>query len=208
MMDYVQGQALKNFNFKKGKRRRSNYPGPSETTSKLADVYTQLRQLEFPKVSALGLPIIDGKPSYDCDSDMHLAENEFDKLPDPGFELHGVRNALYVRHHFRRFVLDTWLDSSADKGPFILMHDDMLMLMSSLLFDDDLILVAILDWQWSFVVPAQMVVPPVWLRGSDASWILIGTNLFHKEVRGLVSAVRDREGRQLVMLLCRAASVL
>ncbi|KAJ4196200.1 hypothetical protein NW759_016418 [Fusarium solani] len=240
MMDYVQGQTLKDFGFKKGKKWRGSYYGPSETTSKLhaqlADVYIQLRQLEFPEIGALGLPIVDGKPSYDCDPDdirvchrplsieimmqelegmdpsarikprttfstarsfvdalFWLAENEFDKSPDPGFDLRGGRNALYARHHFRRFVLDTWLDSSADKGPFILMHGDMLMLMSNLLFDDDLTLVAVLDWEWSFVVPAQMLVPPVWLSGGDTSWMLAGANLFYKEVRGLVAAVRDRE---------------
>ncbi|RSL92677.1 hypothetical protein CEP52_013680 [Fusarium oligoseptatum] len=142
MMDYVQGKTLKDFGFKKGKKWRGSYSGPSVTTR---------------------------------------------------FDLCGGRNALYARHHFRRFVLDTWLDSSADKGPFILMHGDMLILMSNLLFDDDLTLVGVLDWEWSFVIPAQMLVPPVWLSGGDTRWMLTGANLFYKEVRGLVAAVRDRE---------------
>ncbi|KAM5380828.1 hypothetical protein ACJZ2D_003352 [Fusarium nematophilum] len=197
---------LKDLGFKKGKRWRT-YIRPTEATKKLhsqlADLYIQLRQLEFPAIGALGLPIIDGKPSYDCSADdirvchrplsievamqelegmdpgsrikpnttfptarsfidalFWFTENEFDKSPDPGLDKRGGRNSLYARHHFRRFVLDTWLDSTADKGPFVLMHGDVLMLMSKLLFDDDLNLVAVLDWEWSFVIPAQMLVPP------------------------------------------------
>ncbi|KAH7118318.1 kinase-like domain-containing protein [Dactylonectria macrodidyma] len=239
MMDYIQGQTLKDLGFKKGKRWRS-YTSPTEATTKLheqlADFYVQLRQLEFPEIGALGLPVVDGKPSYDCDPDdirvchrpisieiimqelegmnpgarikpratfstarsfvdalFWLSENEFDKSPDPGFDTRGQRNTLYARHHFPRFVLDSWLDSTADKGPFVLMHGDILMLMSNLLFDDDLNLVGALDWEWSFVVPAQMLVPPVWLTGGGPEWMLIGTNLFYNEVGRLVAAVKDRE---------------
>ncbi|KAH8659546.1 hypothetical protein BGZ61DRAFT_465116 [Ilyonectria robusta] len=72
MMDYIQGQSLKDLGFKKGKKWRS-YPRPTEAIAKLheqlADLYVQLRQLEFPEIGALGLPIVDGKPSYDCDAD-------------------------------------------------------------------------------------------------------------------------------------------
>ncbi|KAM0424496.1 hypothetical protein ACHAPT_010210 [Fusarium lateritium] len=52
---------------------RDSFTGPSEATKKLhaqlADVYIQLRQLEFPEVGALRLPIINRKPSYNCDPD-------------------------------------------------------------------------------------------------------------------------------------------
>ncbi|KAH6973808.1 hypothetical protein BKA56DRAFT_645862 [Ilyonectria sp. MPI-CAGE-AT-0026] len=227
MMDYIQGPSLKDLGFKKGKKWRS-YPRLTEAIAKLheqlADLYVQLRQLEFPEIGALGLPIVDGKASYDCDADdirvchrpisiemimqeleginparsfvdalFWVAENEFDKSPDPGFDMRGQRNTLFARHYFPRFVRDTWLDSVADKGPFVLMHGDLLMLMSNLLFDDELNLVGVLDWEWSFVIPAQMLAPPVWLSGGDPKWMLIGTNLFYNEVSRLVAAVRDRE---------------
>lgn len=73
------------------------------------------------------------------------------------------------------------------------MHGDLLMLMSNPLFDDELNLVGVLDWEWSFVVPLQMLAPPVWPSGGDPKWMLIGTNLFYNEVSRLVAAVRDRE---------------
>lgn len=67
------------------------------------------------------------------------------------------------------------------------------MLMSNLLFDNELNLIAVLDWEWSFAVPAQMLVPPVWLSGGDLKWMLLGTNLFYNEAGRLVAAVRNRE---------------
>ncbi|KAH8661725.1 hypothetical protein BGZ61DRAFT_368626 [Ilyonectria robusta] len=238
IMDYIQGQTLKDLGFKKGKQWRS-YTRPTEATSKLheqlADVYIQLRQLEFPKIGALGLPVVDGKPSYACDPDdirvchrpmsieitmqelegmdpgarikprttfstarsfvdalFWLAENEFDKSPDIGLDTRGGRNTLYARHHFRLFVLDTWLDSAADKGPFVLIWD-MNMLMSNLLFDEELTLVGVLDWEWSWVIPAQMLVPPVWLTGGSPEWMLLNKSSFYTEVGRLVATIRNRE---------------
>lgn len=240
IMDYIQGQHLKDLGFSMGKKWFDCFLRPTALTMKLheqlADIYIQLRQLEFPKIGALGLPVVDGKPSYTCDpDDIHvchrplsieitmqefegmdpgarikpgttfsttrsfiealfwLAENEFDKSPDTGLDTRLGRNFLYARHQFRRFVLDTWLDSAADEGPFVLMHGDMSMLVTNLLFDEDLNLVGVLDWEWSCVVPAQMLVPPVWLTGGGPEWMLLGTNLFCTEVGRLVAAIRDRE---------------
>jgi hypothetical protein len=239
IMDYVQGLTLKDLGFKKGEKWRS-YFRTSEAMSKLytqlADFYIRLRQLEFPEIGALGLPVVDGKPSYACDPDdirvrhrpisieimmqelegmdpgarikpgttfstvgsfmdalFWLAENEFQKSPDIGLDSRGGRNTLYARHHFRRFVLDSWLNSAADKGPFVLMHGDILMLMSNLLFDEDLNLVGVLDWEWSYTVPAQMLVPPVWLTGGGPEWMLTGRRLFYDEVGRLATVIRDRE---------------
>ncbi|KAM0415650.1 hypothetical protein ACHAPT_013400 [Fusarium lateritium] len=124
-----------------------------------------------------------------------LAENEFDKPPDPEFDTRGQRNTLYARYHFPNFIRHNWLDSAADKGPFVLMHGDLLMQMSNLLFDNELNLIAVLDWEWSFAIPAQMLLPPVWLSGGggDPKWMLLGTNLFYNEVGRLVTAIRTRE---------------
>lgn len=152
-MDYIQGQTLKDLGFKKGKKWRT-YIRPTEATNKLhsqlSDLYIQLRQLEFPEIGALGLPVVDGKLSYDCSADdirvchrplsievamqelegmdpgsrikpkttfstarsfidalLWLAENEFDKSPDPGLDKRGGHNSLYARYHFRRFILNT-----------------------------------------------------------------------------------------------------
>lgn len=76
---------------------------------------------------------------------LWLAENDLDKSPDMGLDTRGGLNSLYVKYHFRRFVLDTWLNSAADKGPFVLLYGDMLTLMSTLLFNEELTLIGVLD---------------------------------------------------------------
>ncbi|KND92787.1 hypothetical protein TOPH_02806 [Tolypocladium ophioglossoides CBS 100239] len=156
----------------------------TEATRKL---HEQLADLEFPEIGALGLPVVDGKPSYDCDPDdirvchrpisIEIMMQELEGT-NPGARIKprttfstarsfprtnsthpptldstlrggGARATLYARHHFRRFVLNTWINSAADKGPFVLMHGDMLMLMSNLLVDEELTLIGVLDWEWS-----------------------------------------------------------
>ncbi|KAH7157741.1 hypothetical protein B0J13DRAFT_581780 [Dactylonectria estremocensis] len=167
----------------------------------VADFYIQFRQDEFPKIGALGLPInlMNGQPSFDCDpSRIHvvhcpmpmvmaaqesfvedailsLARNDFDKSLNIGLNARGGRDTLYAQHHFRRFVLDNWLDSDKDKAPFFLVHGGLSMLLDKLVFDAKLNLVGVLDWAWSCVIPAQMMVPPAW------------------EMSSLVAAITERE---------------
>ncbi|KAF7538327.1 hypothetical protein G7Z17_g12659 [Cylindrodendrum hubeiense] len=241
VMDYVQGQTLHELGFPFPTQQQwCSYASQTRATNKLhkqlADIYIQLRQLEFPEIGALGLPIVDGKPSYECNPDdirvchrpmsmemalqevqgmdpgayikpnttfstarsfvdalLFVAENDLEKSPDMGLDNRGGREALYARHHFRRFVLDTWLESTADQGPFVLMHGELDMLMSSLLFDEELNLVSVLDWEWSCVIPAQMMVAPIWLTGCTPESTIIYKGLFYKEVSSLVDAIKDRE---------------
>ncbi|TWU71423.1 hypothetical protein ED733_001730 [Metarhizium rileyi] len=239
VMDYIHGQTLKDLGFMKGEKW-FKFIHPSEALTKLheqlAGLYIQLRQLEFPEIGALGLPVVDGKPSYSCDPDeirvchrplsiemmmqefegmdpgaeipprttfstarsyvealFRLADNELDKSQDTELDLRGGMSELYARHYFRRFVLGTWLDSTANQGPFVLMHGDMVFTMCNLLFDDEINLVGVIDWEWSFTVPAQMLVPPVWLSGGSPEWMLIGKTLFYMEVEDLLSCIRNRE---------------
>lgn len=240
-MNYIEGQTLQELGFRTSKQRDLRYDGPTEPTRRLyeqlADVYTQLRRLEFPKIGALGLPTVDGRPSYMCDPDdirvchrplsiemalqefegmdpgakikprtafqtassfiygalLWLADNKLDKSPDLFMDNRGGRHILYARHYFRRFALDMWLDSHADKGPFILMHGDITQHTNNLLFDKDVNLVGILDWEWSYVVPVQLLVPPVWLTGSSFDWMMLMRKRHNEEVKHLAAAIRDRE---------------
>jgi hypothetical protein len=60
IMDYVDGQSLKDHGFEPGKTWGAIYFGGPQTPAakfvhqQLADVYVQLRQLEFPRIGALG----------------------------------------------------------------------------------------------------------------------------------------------------------
>ncbi|OAA38101.1 phosphotransferase enzyme family protein [Metarhizium rileyi] len=69
-------------------------------------------------------------------------------------------NALYHLHLFHQHV-DEWMDPSLDQGPFTLVHGDMGP--HNILVDDDMNIMAVIDWEWSRVVPVQFFTPPLWL---------------------------------------------
>ncbi|KAH7019540.1 hypothetical protein EDB80DRAFT_701078 [Ilyonectria destructans] len=242
IMDYIAGRNLTDldFPFPTQAKKCSNEIQDILTRKlyrQLADFYIQLRQLEFPEVGALGLPIVDGRPVYECDpNDIHvrhrpmsmemslqeiqgfdagakvpsrttfsttssfvneallrLADNEFDKCSDVGLDTRRGQQYLYARHYFRSLVLDTWLDPSTEKGPFVLMHGELDVTLNNLLFDNDLNLVGVTDWEWSCVVPIQIFVPPVWLVGGPPEWMIGHTKSFNREAGRLVAAIRERE---------------
>ncbi|KAK4237601.1 hypothetical protein C8A03DRAFT_44572 [Achaetomium macrosporum] len=241
IMDYVDGRSLKDLGFKSGETwGRMIVGGPQTPAAKrlhqqLADVYVQLRQLEFPRIGALGLPSRDvsalscspeeitvcNRPlSVDMadqeldglepgevfpprrtfstakeyvDGLLWLADNKLDKEPDQNMDEDEPASILYAAHHFKRFVQDEWLDAAANKGPFVLVHGDMEMVISNLLFDKDYNLVGVVDWEWSRVVPAQLLVPPIWLLGSNLDFVLIAQDIYNIQVRYLRAAVQERE---------------
>jgi hypothetical protein len=67
------------------------------------------------------------------------------------------------------------------------------MIMHNLLFDEDYNLVGVVDWEWSRVVPAQLMVPPIWLLGSNVEFVLIAQTAYKIQVRYLRAAVQERE---------------
>lgn len=68
--------------------------------------------------------------------------------------------------------------------------DDVL---GNLLFDDDHNLVGVVDWEWSRVVPAQLMVPPKWLIATGMDLVLIHQDSYNKQVQSLRAAVQERE---------------
>ncbi|KAH6973238.1 hypothetical protein EDB80DRAFT_784317 [Ilyonectria destructans] len=123
--------------------------------------------------------------NWDAQVTMKLHEQLADVYIQLRLDIRGGRNTLYARHHFRRFVLDTWLDSAADKGPFVLMHGDMNMLMSNP------------RWRPGLGMELRR-------SGTDAGPARLADrrrprmdahrqNLFYTEVGRLVAAIRDRE---------------
>jgi hypothetical protein len=63
----------------------------------------------------------------------------------------------------------------------------------NLLFDDNHNLVGVVDWEWSRVVPAQFLVPPIWLTGSALEGALFWHDAYNHRVGQLVSVVREHE---------------
>lgn len=238
-MDYVEGKNLKDLGFRKDRKWCHPLGKVTEATEhlhrQLADVYVQLRQLQFTSIGALGLPCrkapyssidpdtikvrnrplfiemalqeIDGiDPGRFMEENktfrttkefveavLCIADNEVDREPDQGLEGRGMSQILFASHHYKRFIREKWLEAAGNEGPFVLMHGDLTSMLANLLFDDNLNLVAIVDWEWSQVVPAQMLVPPAWIRGFNADFVLISMRAYVKEAHNFLSAVRQRE---------------
>ncbi|KND87179.1 hypothetical protein TOPH_08146 [Tolypocladium ophioglossoides CBS 100239] len=68
---------------------------------------------------------------------------------------------LYHQHIFREYVKGRWLNRTLDQGPFVLVHGDLEPY--NIMVDKDMAVIAILDWEWSRVVPVQFFNPPWWL---------------------------------------------
>ncbi|KAL7918437.1 kinase-like domain-containing protein [Trichoderma austrokoningii] len=232
VMDYCKGQSLYELQFQKGG------PSPNHTVEKvyqqLASVYLQLRQLEFPRIGALGLPRYSGQPPTESDIDgitvqsrplsmnmamqhtegyqpediiqggmtfstarefvtalSRLSKNQFQKSPDVRLDCRPGRSLLYANEAFHTFT-DTWL--KFENGPFVLWHMDIILQNNNILFDPTTLkIVAALDWECSFVVPVQFLVPPVWLTGSGFGFMLHDLKWYDEEVEKFRRQVKSLE---------------
>ncbi|KAI1502865.1 hypothetical protein F5X99DRAFT_146324 [Biscogniauxia marginata] len=205
--EYVEGTTLNALGFRIGRKwQNQNRRDPSSALAsiygQLADVYTQLRGLEFSKIGALGMPMaadqditvrhrplpieallqhVEGLDptcffpenktfSTSCEyvaASVKLAMNLLRKTrnPDIGPGEEDAQNDLFAYYTFCRYVSDSWTRKSGNSGPFVLMHGDMSLHGDNLIWDKDLNLRAVIDWEWSYTVPIQCFIPPAWLNG-------------------------------------------
>ncbi|POS73872.1 hypothetical protein DHEL01_v207739 [Diaporthe helianthi] len=122
-----------------------------------------------------------------------LLENELDRSTNPDIDVDAGRSGgmlLYAARDFQRFVTEKWLDRSQEQGPFVLMHGDLHNHYSNMLWDEDLNLVGVIDWEWSQVVPLQLFTPPVWLENTTVDSLAIHQWLFQREVGYLLEEMR------------------
>ncbi len=179
IVDYVHGCILEELRFPYGEEWNHSWidvDGPTRRVyEQLADVYIQLRHQEFPKIGALGLPS-DARSAIEVCHRPLWADIIFqaDEGLDP----------------VARFK-EEWLRASSETGPFVLMHGELSK--NNFIFDDDYNIVAVIDWEWSRVVPAQFLVPPTWLV-SGSVWPLTRDQFFYnKEVALLHGVIRTQE---------------
>jgi hypothetical protein len=118
IMDYVDGRSLKDLDYGTGPTwgylmvGNAQTPASKRLHEQLADVYVQLRQLQFPKIGALGLPSRDTS-ALSCDADqihvsnrpllIDMALQEIDGL-DPG-KILPPRNPLNTAKAFADALL-------------------------------------------------------------------------------------------------------
>lgn len=260
IMDYVEGKSLSQLGFPDGPEWKGWPNKPKNLVRKqLADVYIQLRSLEFSSIGALGLPVKTssptatepGGPLNDKEADDHsksanplstdvsgitvrhrpmpvellmqevegrdpariiprgktfktsneysnallsLADNNLDKATDMWLDTRDSRDVIYGSYDFKRFVTEEWLDPALNDGPFVLMHGDLSFHGGNLLWDENYRLLAVLDWEWSYVVPVQHFVPPLWLIGFyDVLELAVRKRSWMWEVQVLRHAIKARE---------------
>jgi hypothetical protein len=128
---------------------------------------------------------------------LWLSDNELDKSTNPDVDRisasDGGARLLYAVQDFRRFVTEKWLDMSNNEGPFVLMHGDLHNHYSNLLWDEDLNLVGVIDWEFSQVVPLQFLTSPVWLENNRAEYLAFRPERLRKEMRYLLDTLRQVE---------------
>ncbi len=97
--------------------------------------------------------------------------NDFTKARNAVCNKADAEQLTYCLERFQDF-LQTWLDEDLEKGPFVLTHGDFRPV--NLLVDlNTLDLVAVLNWEWSSVVPLQMFTPPMWLTWRKLPFLCI-----------------------------------
>lgn len=108
--------------------------------------------------------------------------------------------ALYHLHVFREFA-QQWVDPNLDHGPFVLVHGDFSA--SNLIINEDHSIAAVLDWEWSRVVPRQFFGPPLWLNLSLTTDLALTTmyGFYLKKFHRLLEVLRTRELEQFGDLL-------
>ncbi|RFU31026.1 hypothetical protein B7463_g5317, partial [Scytalidium lignicola] len=94
---------------------------------------------------------------------LRLTQNAFEKGRKSVYNEEDGNETLYYLHQFFQFVEEKWLDSTLDKGPFLLVHGDLNPY--NLIVNENFDIMALLDWEWSHVVPVQFFMPPTWLTG-------------------------------------------
>ncbi|KAK0621928.1 phosphotransferase enzyme family-domain-containing protein [Bombardia bombarda] len=202
ILGYVEGRSLNDVPFKSITKAQE-----LNLHTQLADIFIQLRRLEFPAIGRLA-PSADGKGGVEVrkapisnainlqeieglhplrvmadyadyeDGSLasangyvamliQLAHNAFKMGRNNVYSEADGSDSLYHIDQFETFVERRWLKSELDLGPFVLAHGDFRKY--NLMVDDDLDIVAVLDWEWSLVVPLQFFSPPTWLTNQPVS---------------------------------------
>lgn len=122
---------------------------------------------------------------------LQLSQNQFNQSPDAQLDQLRGRSLLYAHQQFHHLIGKNWL--AYDKGPFVLVHGDFTLQDNNVLVDEDFNVTAVIDWQWSFVMPLQCLVPPVWLTGSHFDFMLDGVDWYTEEFRRLLEHIKKLE---------------
>ncbi|KAG9252441.1 kinase-like domain-containing protein [Emericellopsis atlantica] len=216
ILEYVQGEKLMQGTLQLDPDKKQNL------YTSLADIYIQLRRLEFDSIGCLvrrGDNAVVGRRPVSIDTNRQELEGRQPMavqsrylnndtlqsasaythmlldLADNAFKgLKNITEEVYSQHAFREHAL-AWVKPELDHGPFVLVHGDFEC--RNFLVNDACQVISVLDWEWSRVVPLQFFQPPLWLRIADRS-MLAGRYMYEKyleEFDMFLKIVESREQR-------------
>jgi len=93
---------------------------------------------------------------------LEVADNAFARDRSPISQEEG-EDRLYHLHIFRQHV-NRWANNNLEHGPFVLVHGDLEL--HNLLFDENMNIVSVLDWEFSRIGPCQLFKAPLWLSST------------------------------------------
>jgi hypothetical protein len=126
---------------------------------------------------------------------LNIAKNAFERGRKSVYSEEDGNETLYNLHQFSQFTKEKWLDHTLDNGPFVLAHGDLEPY--NIMVNENMDIVALLDWEWSRVVPLQFFMPPTWLtyRGTDLLAFPFAYTDYVNELDKFRQAVKDQEPR-------------
>ncbi|KAH9205327.1 kinase-like domain-containing protein, partial [Leptodontidium sp. 2 PMI_412] len=124
---------------------------------------------------------------------LNIAKNAFEKGKKSVYNEEDGNETLYNLHQFSQFTKEKWIDHTLDNGPFVLAHGDLEP--HNIMVNEAMDIVALLDWEWSRVVPLQFFMPPTWLtyRGTDLLALPSLYTHYVSELDKFRQAVKDQE---------------
>lgn len=96
---------------------------------------------------------------------LNIAENAFRQDREKSDNQAWDKKAPSDFSLLRRYA-ENWVDPNRDSCPFVPVHGNLTP--SSLIVNANMEVVAVLNWDWSRVVPRQFFLPPTWLTSLDA----------------------------------------
>ncbi|KAK7431675.1 hypothetical protein QQZ08_001894 [Neonectria magnoliae] len=195
ILEYVPGQSLDAKSLAKNNRARRNY-----FYSQLIDIFAQMRQLELPSAGSLipdprgGLDPVVGpllsipinemliqRPEATAPSTAFTSATDFIlyqfnilkntyRLPISEQSLETAQLEVFALEHLERELHNfVNINTCWDNGPFVLSHFDLRG--PNIIVDDDLNILAVIDWEWTGSIPRQLFTPPSWIAGREPEFV-------------------------------------
>jgi len=188
----------------------------------LADIYMQLRSQSFDRVGALTLDNCNRWTLSNRPLTRPLASLQRDGIEvrmAPYYKSASEYFTAYFDHHRRRYIeqpnsiydvsdarekyaglslfeelIPRFIARQYNEGPFVLCHGDFHQ--PNLLVNDDFEIVAVLDWEWSCVIPIQVAcLPPLCLSPLKMEELALGNgpDEFFKAAGVFLDCLGDKE---------------